>query len=214
MPKLAVFYHCAISGPRIPSPTYAESVVCEQMAALKASGLAEVAEGILVGVNGGDGDLLEVMPMIPLKALVYTQGRQGESEIPTLDMLRGWLPGHEDWFVLYHHSKGVSCPADNIKERWRARMERVCVWDWKYCVASLIAGFDSVGCHWLTKDNFSGRVKTPYWGGNFWWATAKFLLTLPPLPPDSHANRYAAESWIGSGPRIPKVKDYYPGWPA
>jgi hypothetical protein len=51
-------------------------------------------------------------------------------------------------------------------------------------------------------------VRTPLFAGNFWWARAKYLATLP--EPETE-NRRQAEGWVGLGG--PKVYDLRPGWP-
>ena len=78
----------------------------------------------------------------------------------------------------------------------------------------LAKGRDSCGAHWMTPEQFPGKVKSPFWGGTFFWATAKFLLSLPPLPPPTWKNRFEAENWIGRGPSRPSVTDYHNGWPS
>jgi hypothetical protein len=93
-------------------------------------------------------------------------------------------------------------------------MEMYLVWNWKTCRNDINRGMDSCGTHWLTPQQFSSMVSSPFWGGNFWWATAKFLLTLPPLPEPTWNNRYHAEGWIGIGPKLPRVRDYHAKWPS
>lgn len=214
MKPLAVFYHCILSNGALPIDTqYACAVMNEQMTALKRSGLAGAAEVISVGVNGDSEDAAMARLFVPTKAAMMIHGKQAVTEIPTLQALRSWLPGHADWYVLYHHIKGVTHPTEPLYARWRKRMEHACVWGWRSCVNDMDNGIDSCGCHWLTPEQFPTLARSAFWGGTFWWATAKYLLTLPPLPPATWANRFAAEDWIGRGPQRPKVRDYYPGWP-
>jgi hypothetical protein len=135
-------------------------------------------------------------------------------------MLEQWLPGHEDYYVLWFHSKGATHePGHYLSDRWRGCMQKHCVVNWRQCVADLDAGFESVGCHWM-----SGNKTPPgqsIWAGTFFWAKASFLLTLPSVMKrdriklsglDSIESRYEAEVWIGNGPRLPRVKDYHPNW--
>jgi hypothetical protein len=214
MKSIAIFYHAILDGGAVPINTDAAlGIMFEQMAALKASGLSEAATEIIVGLNGSDAAALMVRAMVPEKARVVRHPDGNHSEIPTLTLLRYWLPGHEDWTVFYHHIKGVTHPGVPLYERWRRRMEQACVWGWRECVADLKRGTEAVGCHWLTPEQYPALVKTPMFGGTFWWATAQYLMTLPPLPEPTWANRYEAESWIGRGPRRPVVRDYHPGWP-
>ena len=78
-----------------------------------------------------------------------------------------------------------------------------------------VGGFDAVGCHWLTAEQFSSWAPqefpdgTPFFGGNFWIARCDYLRT---LPEPSTRSRFDAERWIGLGD--PRVLDLNPGWPA
>jgi hypothetical protein len=93
-------------------------------------------------------------------------------------------------------------------------MERHCIHDWRKCVAALVSGADAAGAHWLTPEKYPGYVKSPFFGGNFWWAKASFLLTLPPIKSnaDCRDDFYLAESWIGMGKR-PNVTHWADHWP-
>jgi len=42
-------------------------------------------------------------------------------------MATDWLPGHRDWFVLYHHIKGVTAPHDEFHQHHRHVMEKAVV---------------------------------------------------------------------------------------
>lgn len=216
MTKLAIFYHCILSGGSVPvDTTFACQIMAEQMAALKKSGLLDEADEFHIGINGDREDLQIAKLFVPCSQAKFTvHGTGATSEIPTLNTLIRWLPGHDDWAVLYHHCKGVTHPNEPLYAVWRKRMEKAVVWGWRDCITQLENGVDACGCHWLTPEKFPTLVKrVPFFGGTFWWATAKFLKTLPRLPEATWGNRFAAENWIGSGPRRPKVVDYYPGWP-
>lgn len=213
MKSLAVFYHCKISGEGISDPHHAENVLVEQMEALKYSGLAQAASMIQIGVNGTDVDALMVSSVVPPTSGITMHGPHVKSEIPTQQLIEKWLPGHEDWYVLYHHTKGVTHPGHVAYDVWRRRMESACVWNWRECISALDSGFDAAGCHWLTPERFPGAVTSPFFGGTFWWATARYLMQLPKLPAPSWENRFEAESWIGRRRPYPVVMDYFPGWP-
>ena len=208
--KLAVWYHCVLSGPRIPSEDFAVSILSEQMHALKESGLFDAAQQRCFCVNGGDVDFLTLASFVPAPGNVVAN-HEGQSEIPTMNLLRQNLkPG---WAVMYHQMKGVTHPGLESYDICRRRMEHACVWNWRRCVADLERGYDAVGCHWLTPERFPGQVTSPFFGGTFWWAGSDYLMQLPPLPADTHENRYEAESWIGRRRPYPHVQDYIPGWP-
>ena len=213
MSKIAVFFHCIISdGERPIDKDYALNLIASQMTALQDSGLSDACHYLCVGVNGDEVDSAAVSMLCPKKADIVTHGKTARTEITTLNLIQRWLPEHRGWNVLYHHTKGVSTP--NQADGWRRRMERHCVWNWQECLKLLDNGFEAVGCHWLTPEGHGSSIGSPFFGGTFWWAKADYLLTLPPLPEPIWANRYEAETWIGKGPRRPRVKDLYPGWPS
>lgn len=214
MKPLAVFYHGLFSSSSRPIDTgFACRMMQEQMRALKQSGLLDSISEFQIGINGSHDDAEIARLFAHPSAKITAHGARTTTEIPTLNLIRQWLPGHDDWYVLYHHMKGVTHPGHPAYDNWRRRMEKVVVWDWRECISQLDRGIESCGAHWLTPEQFPTLVSSPFWGGTFWWATARFLLTLPPLPPATWANRFEAESWIGRGPRRPSVRDYYPGWP-
>lgn len=213
--KIAVWYHAIVSGGTIPVDTvFACQIMAEQMRALNVSGLAEAADEIHVGINGGEEDMQIARLFVPAKSQFIVHGAFTTTEIPTLEALRAWLPGHEDWRVLYHHTKAVTHPGQDLYRDWRRRCEIATVWKWREDMAAMDGGVDSCGAHWLTPEQYPGLViQYPFWGGTFYWATAKYLMTLPPLPPPIWQNRYEAERWIGKSPIRPRVLDHFPGWP-
>ena len=211
MKPLAIFYHCVISGgERAIDPDYAINMMSHQMSALKESGLMAAASEFIVGVNGSEADAIAAACLCDDKATVVHHGKDSMTEIPTFQMMHEWAKQHPGWYVLYHHTKGVSSRA---ADGWRNRMEESVIWGWEDCVRWLDAGYDCCGCHWLTPAQFPGSVATPFFGGAFYWAKSDYLTTLPPLPEPTWANRYESEVWIGKSPRVPKIKDVRPGWP-
>lgn len=209
---IAVFYHIKPSGPGIDTP-FALNLLAEQMNVLKTCGLYDAADRIFIGVNGDGADFDMVQKVVKDKPLLIGWGTGARSELPTLFGLQRWLSGHEHWDVCYFHSKGVTHANDPLCRRWRTCMESAVLWHWKTCLKDL-GTHDTVGAHWLTPESYPGQVKSPFWGGNFWWATGAFLSLLPKLQPNSYCrdDDFLAESWIGLGPR-PRVKDYAPHWP-
>lgn len=186
-----------------------------QLKALKDCGLVDSSEQITIGVNGGD----ESLRMIewPVGANLVPHGTKSRNENLTIREIEKWLPGHDDYYVLYLHSKGAVYGSER-SDRWRERMMYYCVWNWLQCLDDLDAGHDACGCHWLP--GMVGGTQNMF-GGNFWWAKASFLAKLPSILErtrikvsgiESLESRYEAEVWIGNGP-APNVKDYFPGHP-
>lgn len=211
--KIAVFYHCVSELPEMVSDGLSDAILCEQMASLMASGLANEANEIHIGVSGRG--CLRVATLAPSNAIIHEFGVRCDGERPTLCTLQRWAKEHADWAVCYHHMKGVSHPGDACGH-WRRCMEWAVIWTWRRSVEMLRQGYDTTGAHWLTPDRYQmvGMAQR-FWGGNFWWAKASFINELPLLPPTNitTGRYYDGEAWIGTGSRNPKVKDFAPHWP-
>lgn len=235
MKPIAIFYHCLFEmceTPTLQEPVdsyfnrqsevreNAINIVREQMALLKSTGLLDASSEFIVGINGGNTSREIASLIIPSKARVVMHGLKCRNECRTIRLLEDWLPGHEDWYVLYFHAKGCTHPAgDPMRLAWRRCMEKTVIKNWRQCVANLDEGYEAVGTHWMTPP------KTPpgqfIFAGSMWWAKASFLQILPSIMErdrikmsgiDSIESRYEAEVWIGNGQRPPKIKDYCPNW--
>jgi hypothetical protein len=144
-------------------------------------------------------------------------GSLKEYEYPTLSWLqqqctdcytdeewRIWLeiPKNEPIYVFYCCNAGVSHPPNHdFYPDWRWLMHYFNHMKWRDCVAALNEGYDTVGIEWQTDP-------VPHWSGNFWWATAEYLATLPPIDRmktfdagkginHKQHPRHGAEFWIG-----------------
>jgi len=221
--KIVVFYHAYLfSGSPPDLLPHAFAVVQHQMHRLCASGLADAASEIIVGINGGDESLDVARLVVPRKAKLVGHGLQSKCENPTLVLLENWLKANpEEAYVLYHHAKGSSHdPATEYGKfdgMWRECMQANCVDNWRRCVSDL-SGFEAVGCHWL--QNQGHDRSQHYFAGTFFWSRASFLRTLPSIFQrerikvsgiGSSESKYEAEVWIGNGPRLPIIRDYHPG---
>lgn len=220
--RIAIFYHTLLwrGNPPHPLPQAIE-ITRLQMEALHESGLLAAADEMHVGINGGKESEALQWATIPDKAKVIYHGLDIHSENLTLAAMEKWLPGHEDYYVLYFHCKGGTWPVgDEMRDRWRGCMMRHLVYEWQKCVHDLDQGYDAVGCHWMEPP---ATPPTQYiFAGNFWWAKASFLRTLPSIYERARIkmsgigaleSRFESEVWIGNGPRRPKVRDYHgPGW--
>lgn len=135
----------------------------------------------------------------------------------TLRLVSRWAREHRvDGLVLYAHTKGAYMRS-TLADLWRRSMTFDVVSGWRDCVAGL-SDSDVAGSHWLTpQEHPSIRVSTPdapgsstpFFGGNFWWATARYLVRLPQPAEDS---RWDAERWVGL--RDPRVHNRRAGWPS
>jgi len=219
--QIAVFFHCVFVKDAAGTPyPNALPVIFDQMTNLATSRLLEVTSEFHVGINGGQESLGLAQVVFDPKARLTFHGPQCHTELRTLLMLEEWLPRHPDWLVLWWHSKGATKPLnDGFSEIWRRCMERTVIHNWRQCVADLEGDYDVVGCHYMEPP------ATPpgqfIMAGNFYWARAAFLVTLPSIMKrdrirlsglDSIESRYEAEVILGNGPRLPRVKDYHANW--
>ena len=222
---ILVFYHglFLMGDPPELLPAAAE-IIKDQMDRMAECGLTEAASEIRIGINGGV-ESTAFAYLLPSKAQIFYHGLQCRNEIRTMLLIEERLKQLEgEAYCLYFHAKGASFPpGDIVRGRWRDRMFDNVVMKWKRALADLDSGFDAVGCHWLTPEQYRGLVGHPYFGGNYWIARASFLRTLPSLREtkevkthgiDAFESRYIAESWIGLGAKRPAIRDYHPGWPA
>lgn len=175
---------------------------------IHALGSIDLPMRITVGVVGTPENRAMVRRVFDAVGIDVEHWREADRgwEQVTMARLRRDLKFHDDP-VLYAHSKGASDPSP-INVAWRESMSRLVVAGWRDCLDKL-STVDAVGCHWLTAEQYPGMIATPFFGGNFWWATARYLRTLPHL---TAATRYDAERWIGLGK--PTVHDLLPGWPS
>lgn len=193
------------------------------MADLTDSGLVDACAEMIVGINGGNESLSLAADMFPAKANIVLHGLDSRNENSTIQLVEKVSKKYPEAYVFYFHAKGATRAAGSDwsihANRWRGCMMHHLVQNWRDCVASLDSGIESVGCHWLQPP------QTPrgqyIWAGNFWWARASFLRTLPPLADRERIalsglkaleSRYEAEVWIGNGPRRPVYLDKHPCW--
>lgn len=205
MKSVALFYHVYMGGGSIPvNAENAFRIVVEQLEALYASSLMQAAEKVVIGVAGSEADYALIAALFHQKGEVVHV--HGSGELPTMKLMQDYCKCNPDSYICYIHTKGAIHNGSPTFEAWRRCMERVVIGQWDKCVASLDQGYDTAGAHWLRPAQYSFIGKVPYWGGNFFWATAKYLNTLPPI--DVNADRYQAEVWIGKSKRTPNARDY------
>lgn len=223
MKPLAIFYHALFYHGTPPELRLnAVQIVQEQMWLLQNSGLAAAASEIVVGLNGPvDKTRAMAALYLPAKARLVMHGPDSFAENLTIVELEKWVPHHLDSYVLYFHAKGCTHPVgepygDNVSAPWRRAMMQDLIANWRECVAALDAGAELVCSHFM-RGMADGTQNIA--AGNFFWARASFLATLPSIFKRDRikesgiaaaASRYEAEVWIGNGPRLPRVKEFRP----
>jgi hypothetical protein len=170
-----------------------EGIVVAQCARLRNSGLLARTAEVLVGIVG------EIEParstierLLDGKARVVPGGPLSGYEFGTLHLLHS-AASERDFRGWYIHTKGVSTLGEAAANH-RKLMESVVLDHHQEC-CELLEDHDAVGPSWRS-------APEPHFSGNFWWARASYLRTLP-CPLHLHvADRYQAEFWIGKNANI------------
>ncbi len=218
--RIAIFFHCLthLGNPPELLP-HAVTVINEQMCALEQSGLLKLCSEFIVGANGGDETKEILNLLIPARARIVLHGLESRSENLTIIEVEKFAKANpSDWLILYFHSKNATRDATSEygrkAEAWRRCMVRQCVTNWRQAVQYLQQGYDVACVHWRT--GIMPDQSQHYAAGNHWWCTSRFFATLPSLYTRARIkqsgignleSRYEAEIILGTGPRLPRVKD-------
>ena len=204
-----------------------QKMVSGQIAHLKNSGLFERSTKLYVSIIArNDEDIAELRRIVgdDSKLEIIADGRDPRKfEYPALQFLRRKCIG-EDCLVYYFHTKGITyqnlSTADrkfnNFKrniEAWRLMMEYFLFDKWKVAV-NLLSGsrlaaadgpqrrpadgerFDVYGCYRFPPPPMQYYL----YAGNFWWARALYVRTLPDFDESRMAgDRFFAEEWLFRG---------------
>ena len=189
-PAVYVFHHiwCNVNTP---------DIVKDQHLRIIFSGLYDVVTAVYCFLAGPTQDEIDkvkdVIAKLGKKFRVEAEGPGDKSyERFTLLKIPKYVKAGDKF--LYIHSKGVNDighftgkPAEkNNIYWWRTWMEYYLVRHFKKCLTAL-DNYDVVGI------NYSTVWIGPHFSGNFWWATAKYYLTLPNTIADFYT---APESYI------------------
>lgn len=165
-----VFFHiCAIQ--------HCIAVIEEQLYAIMYSGLYDMVEQVYCFVTAKDEFSLrytETLLSLYGKKIrvVDTSINDNTYERFTLTKIHHFIQPEDQ--VLYIHSKGVT-QTEQAKisntTYWTRAMNYHLIGQHKKCLA-LLDTYDAVGTYY-------SDTPQPHFQGNFWWATGKYLLTLP-----------------------------------
>ncbi len=166
----------------------------EQLKKLNATGLYKETSRIFMSVLGNNPDeiaqgMSEAYPGIDI---FHRSDNVEEFEFPALFKVQE-ICKEQECLVWYIHAKGVR-HFGRIKTRvnaWRAYMEYFLMERYQDCLSALET-HDVCGVEWRPRPSW-------HFSGNFWWATGKYIRSLPELSVDE---RHNAEFWIGSNPDV------------
>jgi len=169
-----------------------KSIFQELIALIKCSGLYDRSETIWVGLLGPAPEQFEYRDL--KLNVVYHGADLRRFEFPTLELLQNscYRPS---CLCYYLHLKGVFSERQypNVGN-WRKYMQYFVVERHQECIAALRT-HDVCGVNWQ-------RHPWPHFSGNFWWATAEYIRTLPRISDVAQSYRWNAERWIGMGREI------------
>jgi hypothetical protein len=172
------------------------SIVREQYRKLRASGLYDATDEIVVGFIGGKTLRHELdVPIVgDPKFKVFATDDVTDFEFPTLARL--WQAAQEQrapYLCYYFHTKGASYQGDSRQraaKAWREYMEFFNLERWRDCVAAL-ERYETCGVEL--------QCEASHYSGNFWWATSEYIRKLPDGWQYWKANRtdrLAAENYV------------------
>lgn len=176
----------------------------EHFALLAAAGFTGEVHVGLVGDGYNRGVFRAELAAVCPSATICAEYEYGHEQV-TLACVRQYATDHPDALIYYAHPKGAFHPAD-WQHAWRRAMEVACTTEWRNRIEDL-RDHDAVGLHWLAERKI--------FGGNFWWATARYLNTLPPVGGiEPEQDRYSAEGWIGlADPHVRALSTDQPEYP-
>ncbi len=169
------------------------AILDEMLARIEASGLLHRLDRLYV-VNVGDE--IALPPAFERHAgrvrLIPFSRDPGRGEGPTLDLVRSFASFHGAARILYLHTKGASHPPPHANvDDWRRLMLHFLVDRHAEALASLET-HDAAGCNLLDRPH-------RHFSGNFWWANAGHLASLPRVPA---GDRTQAEWWMAGSDAV------------
>lgn len=183
-----------------------QSLVKVQVEHLRSSGLLDATAKLYVScvaLHDGDVDILKQIVNSDKLEIISAVDNPRVFEYPALEFLREKAE-KEDCLFYYFHTKGVSFFTDKRKDHcfakfkrrvdaWRILMEYFLVDKWQAAANVLLDGYDTYGCYRYPPK------PAPYimYAGNFWWATSKYIRSLPHLDISGDiTDRFLAERWL------------------
>ncbi len=186
------FYHlCTIN-------TWRE-VLSDQLRHLDESGLVGASRRVFASVVGPavqEGAAAIGEALGARLEIIHTSESPVCHERPILEYARRFCEHDQPLAraIWYLHAKGVSSAHfrnPNVTD-WRRLMEYHVVQRWRDCV-DVLRAHDACGVNWHDEP-------TPHFSGNFWWATPRYVASLPQTIGPEH---FDPEAWIGSSqPKI------------
>jgi hypothetical protein len=158
------------------------------MDSIKKHGLYDRVHELRVGIVNDKGILIEDKRLEDPKINIIYIGNSKNYERPTLLHMKKYsFIDSPNTLYFYLHTKGIRHFGTKNEETVVTWIKDMLYWNiqlWKKAV-DVLQKYDTYGCN-VSK-------KTNHYSGNFWWATAKHVQTLPNKIPEYYT---APEDWI------------------
>ena len=190
MKPIAVFIHAAYL-PRL------QSRIDLYLTKLEESGLLARVSCIYISTVGSPFDIQISAHMQNKVKVVHVSPHLKDFELPTLKLLYSYYKMYPEHQVLYLHTKGVGKDINP------------CIEDWVHYMLYFLIERHEDAFRLLDSHGTTGvdllQKPTLHYSGNFWWANAAHICTLPdPIAFQSYPNplnspRHNQEFWICFG---------------
>lgn len=210
MAKLFIFWHIYCTQD---VKHHSDIIVKRQWKRMLKYGVIDKVEKIIICKVGDAPIGLQDLYTHP-KVEIIECGTTGH-EYETTSRLRKWainLPDKTNVYVFYIHNRGSTRHPTESTHMWTQCMEHHLISRHNECISQIEANKLTVGC--ALKKHFCERGKKPnivenmmfakngrpqkqgvwHYSGNFWWAKAEYIATLP--EPHKICRFRAGEDWI------------------
>ena len=195
MGKIVCFFHVATMG-------HYKEVNEEMLNCMESSGFLDRIDTLYIScIESHPLDLPDKFKRDKIK--IINQGLDiGQFEYPTLESLKDYCFNNPNDIVVYCCNAGVSHSKDkkDLYPGWRLLKSHFTFNRWRDNLKALKI-YDVCGIEWQTEPK-------PHFSGNFWWANATYINTLPSIEKSRQLGlrlfrpfRHGAEMWLGMNPK-------------
>jgi hypothetical protein len=162
---------------------------------LEKTHLLHIANKIFISYVGAETSVFHTIH--PSFTIVHASRHLEAYELPTQNLIWNYAKDHSNSQILYLHTKGVGKEKNECIEDWINYMLYFCVERWEEAT-HMLKDHDTTGVDLL-------QEPTMHYSGNFWWAKASYIQSLPQpyefanlekYPNPLNSLRHNQEFWI------------------
>tara|TARA_Y100000389_G_C17469750_1_gene529222 strand:+ start:1844 stop:4246 length:2403 start_codon:yes stop_codon:yes gene_type:complete len=190
MGDCCLFWHIYID---FEYPDVAIQIVQRQWNKIKESGLIERCLNLYIGYVGCvDFPIPEIIEHPRVE--IIRRERYGFESVTTNELKRICDNKSEDIAILYFHNRGSTRRSSHPTQDWTIMLEEFTITRWMEAM-ELLKNYSTVGCELCPQPDRHVKDKVVYhYSGNFWWARADYIKTLP--YPKSRERFDECETWL------------------